>query len=103
MDRITFKQFIKAFNFRNIVELDSEFLKEDTKIIRIYLSYADDYGDMNSWFEFGVSEYSNNMLKCDICKKIFNKEILDSYIENISVCPKGTIEIFLIKEKSIDK
>lgn len=105
MNRITFKQFIETFDFINIIELSNKELRQDTKIVRIYFPY--DYRDINSWFEFGVSDFSDNMPKWDICKKIFSKEILDSYVTQISVLNnknyEDTLTIFLAKGKDIDK
>lgn len=84
-NRITFEQFIKTFNFRNYAGYSNEFKKDiyDTKIVRLYLPCSyDEYND-NEWFEFGVYDFSEKENTWEICKKIFNDNILNSYIESI--------------------
>ena len=103
MNRITFEQFIKTFNFRDFAGYSNEYKKDiyDTKIIRIYLPYEYDECKDNEWFEFGVYDFSEKEYTWDICEKIFNKEILKSY-----VCSIGynfydnslALEIYLSKE-----
>ena len=71
MKQITFKQFIRTYNFRYI---DGE--DDTTRIIRIY------YGDSpEEWFEFGVYDYY------DYGEWIWEnvKEILNPRICNMSV------------------
>ena len=83
--RITFEQFIRTFNFRYCAGYSNEFKKDiwDTQIIRIHLPYDyDEYKD-NEWFEFGVYDFSETEYKWDICKKVFNEEILKSYVSSI--------------------
>lgn len=78
MKQITFKQFIRTYNFRYIVENDKERNGADyaTRIIRIY------YGNSpEEWFEFGVYDYY------DYGEYIWEnvKEILNPQICNMSV------------------
>ena len=75
MNQITFKQFIRTYNFRYIVENDKERdgMDRTTNIVRIY------YGNSpEDWFEFGVYDYGeytwDNV-----------KEILSPQICNMSV------------------
>ena len=51
MNRITFEQFIKTFNFRDFVGYSNEYKKDiyDTKIVRIYLPY--DYDEYKNELE----------------------------------------------------
>ena len=83
--RITFEQFIKTFNFRDYAGYSNEFKKDiyDTKIIRIYLPCDYDTNKDNEWFEFGVYDFSEKECTWDICKKVFNDEILKSYVSSI--------------------
>ena len=83
--RITFEQFIKTFNFRDFAGYSNEYKKDiyDTKIVRIYLPYDYDEYKENEWFEFGIYDFSEKQYTWDICKKIFNEEILKSYICSI--------------------
>ena len=85
MNRITFEQFIKTFNFRDYAGYSNEYKKDiyDTKIVRIHLAYDHDEYKDNEWFEFGVYDFSEKEYTWDICKKIFNEKLLKSYICSI--------------------
>ena len=105
MNRITFEQFIKTFNFRHYVGYSNEYKKDiyDTKIVRIYLPLLnDDYEyEKNKWFEFGVYDFSDDKYKWEICQKIFSDEILKSYISSIGYNIYDNdlaLEIYLSKE-----
>lgn len=104
MEKITFEQFIKTFNFRNYAGYNQAFKEDifDTYIIRIYLPKPN---EKNNWFEFGVYDMGSKYNTWDICKKIFNKEILKSYIDCIQYnkldCELA-IEVFLTEEKEME-
>ena len=102
-NRITFEQFIKTFNFRDYAGYSNEFKKDiyDTKIVRVYLPYNYDEHNDNEWFEFGVYDFSEKENTWEICKKIFNDNILNSYISSIGYNfydNNLTLEIYLSKE-----
>lgn len=101
MKFIPFEQFIDNYNF--IAFKDNAGNIDDTQIIRIYLCDVYDehetlyYSD--AWFEFGVHESDYKNMKMKIVKKIFSKEILNSYVTNFRVDDYGTLHISLSKEK----
>lgn len=104
MNRITFEQFIKTFNFRDIAGYSNEFKRDihDTRIIRIYLPQEYDEYKEDMWFEFGVYDFSETEYKWDICKKIFSEEILKSYVYSIQYNFYDVdlaLEIYLSKDK----
>ena len=106
-ERITFEQFIKTFNFRDYAGYSNEYKKDiyDTKIVRIYLPYEYDEHNDNEWFEFGVYDFSEKENTWEICKKIFNDEILKSYVSSIGYNfydSELALEISLSKEKNLD-
>ena len=103
-ERITFEQFIKTFNFRDFAGYNNDFKKDvlDTRIIRIYLPYEYDEYKENEWFEFGINDFSETEFKWDICKKIFNNDILNSYVATIQYNlydVELALEVYLSKEK----
>lgn len=104
MNRITFEQFIKTFNFRSYVGYNSEFKKDvyDTKIIRIYLPNNEEVSFKdNDWFEFGIYDFSEKGYIWDLCKNIFNDNILKSYVSQIQYNTYDiglALEIYLSKE-----
>ena len=67
MKRITFRQLMNTFNFRDFFDEEGEI--EDTEIIRIHMGY-ERYTD---WFEFGIHDFDR--YKMERIEKIFSKEI----------------------------
>lgn len=76
MDKLTLKQFLDLYNFRNYrPELDLESNKYDTAIIRIYLTT--DIGSSSRYVEFGIYDYSENEYKEEIYREFINRELLE--------------------------
>lgn len=107
MKKITFKQFMNTFNFRNINDTkrksNGEYL-EDTKIIRIYSPKIYDSFDLeNKWIEFGLYDFSTNNYKNKIMGEFLSKEILDSYVDEIRIEDNGEwqdiVKVYLTKDK----
>ena len=104
MNRITFEQFIKTFNFRDYAGYNSAFKKDvyDTKIIRIYLPINEEVNSKDSdWFEFGIYDFTEKEYMWNLCKIIFNDNILKSYVSGIqyNVYDSGlSLQIYLSKE-----
>lgn len=94
MNRITFEQFIKTFNFRELNEYaTTEHEKLNTKIIRIYFNNKQD-----SWFEFGV--YDFGMHTWELVQKILSKEICKSYVDAMSYNTNlNVLEVYLQRFK----
>lgn len=108
MNRITFEQFIKTFNFRDYAGYSSEFKKEvyDTKIIRIYLpiNEGSNYKD-NDWFEFGIYDFTEKEYIWNLCKIIFNDNILKCYVSGIQYNVYDSslsLQIYLSKESKVE-
>lgn len=101
METISFKQFIYTFNFRYYDSSKKEECnKEDSLIIRIY--YLDkDFNYKDCWFEFGIYDFGNKDATWKDCCRFLNKDILNSYIEEIRFNPEedNVIKIWLTKEK----
>jgi len=103
MNRITFEQFIKTFNFRNYAGYNNEFKKDvfDTYIVRIYLPNKEGNYKDNDWFEFGIYDFSEKEYIWDLCENIFNDNILKSYVSGIQYNVYDSdlaLEIYLSKE-----
>ena len=89
-----FKEFIKTYNFRYVNDL-GERSNLDTQTIRIYPA---EY-ERNKWFEFGVYDFSEEEYKMEICESVLNKEIMESYVEIISMNPdlEKVVTVYLKK------
>ena len=84
---IKFKEFLETYNFRYLNDLresngDASY---DTQTIRVYP--PSDSFTRNDWFEFGVYDYSETEWKMGICQRVLTKEIMDSYVESVSLNP----------------
>lgn len=99
MKRITFKQFIETFNFRN-----TDGKTEDTDIIRIHIPKKDDeIYTTYDWLELGVYDFSD-IGKQKVLTYALSDNIKNSYIEEIRVTndeewKKGYLEIYLTNEE----
>ena len=93
MKRISFRQFINTFNFRDFNEGN-----EDNKIIRINFSLLNDDCSSHHYIDFGVYDFDGG--KRARVEKVFSSEILDSYIESIGFAYgfENTVEIYLTKD-----
>lgn len=93
MKRITFRQFMNTFNFRDFCEGN-----EDTRIIRINFSLLNDNCSSHDYIDFGIYDFDGG--KRERIEKVFSSEILDSYIESIGFVYgfERTIEIYLTKD-----
>ena len=102
MEKITFKQFIYTYNFRYINNLKNDPYNYDTQIIRIYPPNGSDYEQ--DWFEFGVNDFSNKDYTWNICKKVLDSEILDSYVETVQYNDdyNNVLTIYLSKNKKVE-
>lgn len=91
-----FKEFIKTYNFRYVNDLGERY-NLDTQTIRIYPD-NDDIG-RNYWFEFGVYDFGEEEYKMDICESVLSKEIMESYVEIISMNPdlEKVVTVYLKK------
>lgn len=101
MNNIPFREFINTYNFRYINDLQHDY-NFDTQTIRIYP--PSDEIKRNYWFEFGVYDFSESSVKQKIIEQVLSKEILDSYVESISLNPEyeKIMTIYLTKEKKAD-
>ena len=64
MKNITFKQFMLTYNFRYYnANGQSDKEKEDTTIIRINYPWSDKSYYADTWFEFGIDDFSGNSSK----------------------------------------
>lgn len=101
MNNIPFREFINTYNFRYINDLQDNY-NFDTQTIRIYPPSE----EMNrrNWFEFGVYDFSESSCKQKIIETVLSKEILDSYVESISLNQdyEKVVTIYLTKEKKAD-
>lgn len=105
MERIKFRQFIEAFNFRDyyISERNGTDF-EDTRIIRINISQLFGTNDCkhDCWFELGVYDFSASS-KLKILENALSKKILNSYISDIQYSlSTNTLEISLSKEANYE-
>ena len=93
-----FKEFIKTYNFRYVNDLGERY-NLDTQTIRIYPP-SKDY-ERNKWFEFGVYDFSEEEYKIDICESVLSKEIMESYVESISMNPdlEKVVTVYLTKKE----
>lgn len=79
MGKLTLKQFLDLYNFRNYrPDLDLDSNKYDTAIIRIYLTT--DIGSSSRYVEFGIYDYSEDAYKEEIYREFINKETLEREI-----------------------
>lgn len=103
MKNITFRQFINTFNFRYIRDVDGNLnnMANDTRIIRIHLSWLGEYS-YDDWFEFGIYDFDS--LKMKRIESIFSKDLLDSYVQSISFVYNNDeeIEIYLTADEESD-
>lgn len=102
MNRITFRQFILTYNFRDINQFNNDDDQFDTSIIRIYL--PNDEFHKHEWFEFGIYDFSEDSFKMEMCERIFSKEILDSYIASFEYndSHENVFTVYLSKDKKRD-
>lgn len=98
VDNITFKQFLIAFNFRDVNETGT-ISKEQlgTKIIRIYFGSEMHIGE-SEYIEFGMYDYASKKRSLEIASKVFSKDIMNSYVENIEEDENG-LSIYLTEDK----
>lgn len=96
-----FKDFLETYNFRYLNDLkdingDASY---DTQIIRVYP--PSDSFNRHDWFEFGVYDYSETEWKIGICEKVLTKEILNSYVESVSLNPdyEKVVTVYLTDKK----
>lgn len=95
---ITFKQFIANYNFRSLDKESTSTNSEDcydTQTIRIYI-------DDTNWFDFGIYDFGTTENKIMTIEQIFSKDILNSYIDQISTKEYSTysvIEIYLTNKE----
>lgn len=99
MRRITFKQFLETFNFRDVYENNKREDEYDSKIIRIHLP-SEEF-EQHKWFELGVNDFSCE--KGEIIGRALSEEVKNSYVDEISIKNEenyGYIEIWLSKEEN---
>lgn len=102
MRRITFKQFLETFNFRDVYENNKREDVYDSKIIRIHLP-SEEF-EQHEWFELGVNDFSCE--KGEIIGRALSEEVKNSYVDEISIKNEenyGYIEIWLSKEENKEK
>lgn len=99
MRRITFKQFVETFNFRDVYKNNEREDVYDSKIIRIHLPSEE--LEQHKWFELGVNDFSCE--KREILGRALSEEVKNSYVDEISIKNEenyGYIEIWLSKEEN---
>lgn len=80
MNKITLRDLIELYNFREYGGDISEYKKCDTKIIRIYLGCSVD----NRYVEFGIYDFGPDYEKKYLCENFIRPDVLDreiSYLE----------------------
>ena len=84
ISKITFKQFIQSYNFREAVpsRYNKTSDRRNTQIIRIYVDELCDSGGLSYWFEFGVNDWGNE--KDTIVNRVLNDQIRNSFVDSIS-------------------
>lgn len=105
MKRITFRQFISTYNFRDINESITKSngdYEEDAISIRIHLPF-EKLSFQKDWIDLGVYDFSSDEYKMELCETFLSKEILDSYVETICLKKCGAYrdmtEIYLTLDK----
>ena len=102
MNNISFEQFIKTYNFRYVSDIkrDGDY-DNDTCIIRIYPPSKEWRSHNTNWFEFGIYDFSEKESTWEMCKKIFTKEIINSYVDTISYNPdyEKVVTVYLTENK----
>ena len=101
MKRITFKQFIETFNFRDVYENNKKETVYDSKVIRIHLP-SEEY-EPRKWFELGVYDFYDEEEK--ILYRALSEEVKNSYIDYIEIKDEenyGYIEIWLTNKEKRD-
>ena len=107
MNNITFEQFIKTYNFRYVNDIKINGGKDydnDTCIIRIYPPTNEWRSHNTEWFEFGLYDFSEKEATWEFCKKIFKKEIINSYIDTIEYNTdyERVVTIYLTESKTME-
>lgn len=97
MKNMTFEQFLLTYNFREPLPND----KYDTQIIRIHLPDKEDY-HLDEWFEFGIYNFDRGVDILKRIKKIFNEDILKSYVYSMRTLDSGILCVDLSYEKILD-
>lgn len=83
MKKITFRQFMIAYNFRQYNEAgQTENEKMDCSIIRIHYP-TDEEESTHHWFEFGMYDYENDYTRMKHFEEIFSDYILNMHISTI--------------------
>lgn len=93
-----FREFLETYNFRYVNDLGERY-NLDTQTIRIYPDNEDKGRDY--WFEFGVYDFGEEESKMGICESVLNKEIMESYVESISMNPdlEKVVTVYLRKKE----
>ena len=96
---MTLKQLIDLYNFRDYrTEIETENLRYDTSIIRIYLGetiHKDNY------IEFGIYDYSEDEYKEKLYTQFLNKDILKRKV--VSIYYDDEIGIFCVELEENNK
>ena len=97
-NNIPFIDFIRVFCFRYARRLENGSYEDDTDIIRIYLPDCDNGN--SEWFEFGIYDYDRDTSVLERIKRIFSKEILNSYVSTVCLDQEtNTVRVYLTKNK----
>lgn len=102
MKNITFEQFLLTYNFRLSDGTQNSDGAWNSQTIRVHIPQKDLSYDTSDWFEFGIYHFDRGVDILKRIRKIFNEDILKSYVYSIRTLDLGILFVELSYEKDLD-